>query len=370
MNNSAKEKKPVKSEIKSSNKSVPVNIKREQGGGNQIQTMEEIALHLAEMSKGFENADLIQQMLVTMTKLIEIDADRLDMKILSTALKELRYGFKIFAPYRKIRKVSIFGSARTHEEDPDYKTAFRLGEALAKKDFMVITGAGDGIMKAAQGGAGAEKGFGVNIMLPFEQSANLFIENDPKLVTFKYFFTRKLIFIKETNGVILFPGGFGTHDEGFETLTLLQTGKCDPLPVVFMENPSRPYWTKWKAFLETCLLDRGLISPDDFSLFKIVTTVDEAVEEMTRFYDNYHSLQFVREKLVMRLNHPVSDQMLSGLNREFKDILVDGEFKKTKPLPEEESSYPDLNHLERITFRFNRRNFGRLRQLINHLNQF
>ena len=333
------------------------------------QSLEELALNLSRVGKEFENADMVQQILATLTKLVEMDADRLDMKILSTTLKELRYAFKIFAPYRKIKKVSIFGSARTGEDDPDYHMAFKIGEALAKNDFMVITGAGAGIMKAAQGGAGAEKGFGVNIMLPFEQSANLFIEKDPKLMTFKYFFTRKLIFIKETNGVVLFPGGFGTHDEGFETLTLLQTGKCDPLPVVFVENPERPYWTEWQNFIETCLLKRGLISPDDLHLFKIVTTVEAAVEEITHFYANYHSMQFVREKLVMRLNHRLEDRLLNQLNEEFKDILVTGQFERTRPLPEEDAYYPELNHLERVTFQFNRRHYGRLRQMINVLNQ-
>ncbi|MHB8481764.1 MAG: LOG family protein [Nitrospiria bacterium] len=333
------------------------------------QSLEALAINLSRVSKEFDNADMVQQILTTVTKLVEMNADRLDMKILSTTLKELRYAFKIFAPYRKIKKVSIFGSARTGESDPDYQMAFKIGESLAKNDFMVITGAGDGIMKAAQGGAGAEKGFGVNIMLPFEQSANLFIDKDPKLVTFKYFFTRKLIFIKETHGVILFPGGFGTHDEGFETLTLLQTGKCDPLPVVFVENPERAYWSKWKEFLETCLLNRGLISPDDLHLFKIVTTVEEAVAEITHFYANYHSMQFVREKLVMRVNHPVDGPLLNHLNREFKDILVAGKFETTGPLPEEEASYPELNHLERITFQFHRKNYGRLRLLINFINQ-
>ena len=335
----------------------------------ESKTISEIAAILAVKSEGYANEDYLKQMLVTMTKLIEIDADRLDVKILNTALRELRYAFKIFAPYRKIRKVSIFGSARTSESDPDYAMAFSLGELLAKNDFMVITGAGEGIMKAAQGGAGAEKGFGVNILLPFEQSANLFIENDPKLVTFKYFFTRKLIFIKETHAVVLFPGGFGTHDEGFETLTLLQTGKCDPLPVVMVENPDRPYWTNWKAFLETCLLSRGLISQDDLHLFKIATSVKEAVEEIRHFYRNYHSLQYVRENLVIRLNRKVEDSLLERLNREFKDILVAGKFERTEPLAEESASYPELDGMARIIFQFNKKQFGRLRCLIDFLNQ-
>jgi len=332
-------------------------------------TLADTADILALKAKGYPNEDFLKQMLVTMTKLVEINADRLDVKILNTALRELRYAFKIFAPYRKVRKVSIFGSARIPETDPDYQTAFELGELLAKNNFMVITGAGDGIMKAAQGGAGAEKGFGVNIMLPFEQNANLFIENDPKLVTFKYFFTRKLIFIKETDGVILFPGGFGTHDEGFETLTLLQTGKCDPLPVVMVEDPQRPYWSKWKEFLEICLLDRGLISREDFDLFKITTSVKEAVEEILQFYRNYHSMQFVREHLVIRLNRKVDQTLLDRLNHDFSDILVSGQFERTKALPEETASSPDLDSLGRIIFQFNKRHYGRLRQLINCLNE-
>lgn len=316
-----------------------------------------------------EHEDLVREIILTSLKLLENHVTRGDLKIIHTALKEMRYAFKLFSPYKEIRKVSVFGSARTRSSEPIYEHTAEFAKKIAAAGFMVITGAGEGIMRAAQGGAGRNNGFGLNILLPFEQGANEFIENDPKLMKFKYFFTRKLFFIKEANAIALFPGGFGTHDEAFEALTLLQTGKSNPMPVVFNDIPGGTYWKTWQSYVENELLKRGLISEEDMSLFKVTDHVDEAVDEITTFYSNYHSLRFVREKLVIRLNHPVDKKMLDALNAGFSDILVSGKIIETKALLDEMNE-PKLLSLPRIVFNFNRRNFGRLRQMINAINRF
>ncbi|MGH2627092.1 MAG: LOG family protein, partial [Anaerolineales bacterium] len=215
---------------------------------------------------GSPNADLIEDLLATGLKLVKDGTDRGDVKVLLTTLKELRHAFRVFTPYRQIRKVSVFGSARTLPSEPEYQAAQQFANRLAQLGFMVITGAGGGIMEAAQGGAGRERSFGVNIRLPNEQKANPTIENDPKLINFKYFFTRKVVFVKETHAIALFPGGFGTHDEGFESLTLVQTGKTNPIPIVFIDRPGGAYWRDWKRYVEKYLLRRRLIDAEDMSL--------------------------------------------------------------------------------------------------------
>ncbi len=225
----------------------------------------------------------------------------LDLKILSRALAEFRYAASVFQPYRSVRKVSIFGSARTPESDPHYKLAVEFASKLASSGFMVITGAASGIMKAGNVGAGAEKSFGANILLLFEQGANEVIVDDPKLITFRYFFTRKLFFLIEAHAVALFPGGFGTHDEGLETLTLLQTGETPPRPLVLVEPPGKNYWEAWNGFVRTQLLERGLISPVDLGFYRIVHSAKEGVDWITRFYSTYHSMRRVRDQLVLRL---------------------------------------------------------------------
>lgn len=316
-----------------------------------------------------ENEDLVREIIITALTLSKNHATRGDLKIIHTALKEMRYAFKLYAPYKDRRKISVFGSARTRSTEPIYAYAEEFARKIAAAGFMVITGAGEGIMRAVQGGAGRGDSFGMNILLPFEQAANEFIENDPKLMTFKYFFTRKLFFIKETSAIALFPGGFGTHDEGFEALTLLQTGKTNPLPVVFIDSPGGTYWKAWRAYVEDELLTRGLISEEDFSLFKVTDNVDTAVQEVVNFYKNYHSLRFVRDQLVIRLNKPVDRKMLDHLNDSFLDILVGGKFDETKALPDE-ANEPKLLPLPRIVFNFNRKSFGRLRQMINAVNQY
>ncbi len=324
---------------------------------------------LIELAKASGQTDLIEEMLGTILRLIEDKTVRGDLKIINSALKELRYSFKVFSPYRNVRKVTIFGSARTPEEAPEYKMAKEFSSKLCNAGWMAITGAASGIMKAGHEGAGREKSFGVNIRLPFEQKANTFIENDPKLVNYKYFFTRKLIFIKESDAVVLFPGGFGTHDEGYEALTLIQTGKCPPRPLVMVAPAGNNYWKDWEKYIGDHLLKAHLISPEDMHLFKVTDSIDEAVEELLRFYKIYHSSRFVRDQFVLRLNQDISDANLEKLNQNFKDILDEGQIQKCKATSEE-ANEPDLIHLPRLIMNFNRRSFGKLRAMIDAINQF
>lgn len=324
-------------------------------------------MNLIQMCGGSPHADLIKEMIVTALKLVDEPTARIDVKVLNAALRELRYAFKLFGGYRHIRKVTIFGSARTAESDAGYKQAVSFARKIVRHGYMVITGAGEGIMKGAQEGAGRKMSFGVNIQLPFEQQANIYIENDPKLVTFKYFFTRKLIFVKETDAIVLFPGGFGTLDEMFESLTLVQTGKTDIMPIVLLDAPGGTYWLEWQRYLETHLLKRGLISFEDMHFCTVTDNVDTAVNEVTRFYHNYHSSRYSGDHFIVRLQRPISDGLLEKLNEDFVDILSRGHIKRSSAY-REESDEPDLTHLPRLTLRFNRKNFGRLRQFIDALN--
>jgi uncharacterized protein (TIGR00730 family) len=328
----------------------------------------ELVRRLVEAAGGSAHAEFLQEMIYSVLRLIENQADRGDVKILNAALRELAHAFKVFAPYRGIRKVTMFGSARTAENQPEYLQAQAFAQAISRQGWMVITGAGDGIMKAAQGGAGRERSFGVNIRLPFEQAANEFIQNDSKLVTFRYFFTRKLIFVKETDAIALFPGGFGTMDEAFETLTLMQTGKSNLLPVVCVDRPGGDYWQAWNGYVHGVLMDRGLISHQDLSLYRVTDRLDEAVAEVTNFYRNYHSSRYVGDRLVIRLQHAPSRQELDSLNREFRDILASGVMTVRPPLPEEAGDLA-LAGLPRLILHFNRHDVGRLRQLLDALNQ-
>ena len=325
-------------------------------------------LKFLQSQEGPSNEDLIAEMIQSVLKLAADNANRGDLKILNRSLRELRYAFKVFAPYRTRRKISVFGSTRVTGEQRYYKMAVRLGRCLAEKGFMVITGAGSGIMQAAHDGAGRENSFGVNILLPINQLPNQVIRDDPKLVTFRFFFTRKLMFVKEADAVVFFPGGFGTHDEAMESLTLAQTGKNQVVPIIFVDLPGEGYWQAWRTFLEEQMLDRGFISKQDLSLFRIHTDVEEVVREIQGFYRNYHSARFVNRHLVIRLQHPLKESVIGTINREFRDIMTEGEITPTAPLPEEADD-PDTHHLYRILMPFNRRDFGRLRQMIDFLNE-
>ena len=311
--------------------------------------------------------DILNSMRRTIDILESDDTARGDLKILSRTLRELRYAFKVFRDYRRRRKATVFGSARTEPQHPTYLAAVELGRQLAEHGWMVITGAGGGIMEAGMIGAGREQSMGLNIMLPFEQQANDVIEGDPKLVTLKYFFTRKLMFVKETSAVICLPGGFGTLDETLETLTLLQTGKQTMLPVVLLDSPDGNYWQDFGRFVHRELLRNRLISDEDLALYKITGSVDEAIREVMHFYKRYHSMRYVKDDLVLRLSSPLSPESLDQLNREFADILVSGQITQQSALPEERSE-PDLQDQPRLVLYFNRRNSGRLRMLIDQVN--
>src|SRR5437867_5616241 len=309
---------------------------------------------------------LVREMIESCLKFLR-DGTRLgDVKLVNAALRELRYAFKVFTPYRHIRKISIFGSARLAQTSPGCRTAHEFARRITEAGFMVITGAGHGIMQAAQEGAGRERSFGVNIRLPFEQEPNEFINKDPKLLTFRYFFTRKLIFIKEADAAALFPGGFGTHDEAYECLTLVQTGKTSPMPIVFLDAPRGTYWKTWERYVEEHLLRHHLISKEDMALFKVTTSVDQAVAEITRFYRIYHSARMVGRQLVLRLVRPLPQKLVDRLSHDFADILLSGAIVQGPALAEE--AEPELAALPRLVLHFNRTNFGRLRQLIDRIN--
>lgn len=317
---------------------------------------------------GGHNEKQVADILENALKLLTDVKNTGDVRVIQTALRELRYSFRLFAPYSGIRKVTIFGSARTKPGKLEYQQAVEFGRKIVKAGFMVITGAGPGIMQAGHEGAGPANSFGVNIRLPWEQSANPIIAEDKKLITFKYFFTRKLIFIRHSDAIVLFPGGFGTLDEGYEALTLMQTGKCQLMPLVLMDRPGGNYWKTWDRNVRDHLLREKLISSEDLNLYQITESADDAVKIITRFYRNFHSSRFVRDMLVIRVRNAPPGDAIAALNRDFADIIKGASIKTIKPTPEE---VEDQDHLElaRIAFGFNRRDYGRLRQLIDELNE-
>ncbi len=332
-----------------------------------VKELEALAAQLVPLAQASGDADLLTDLVETIHRLVAEQADRGDVKLIARAFRELRYAFKTFTAYRTIRKVTVFGSARTKEQAPAYRQAVAFARGMVEQGYMVITGAGEGIMKAAQEGAGRERSFGVNIELPFEQLPNEFIHEDPKLIACKYFFTRKLIFVKESHALALFPGGWGTMDEGFEVLTLQQTGKSPPMPIVFVDEPGGSYWAEWREYNARHLLTRELISLEDLHLFTITDRPEVAINQIITFYKNYHSSRYVRGRLVFRLNRPVPDDVLDAINGEFSDLVSQGKIEQGAALPEERNEH-DVLHLPRLLFWFNRKNSGRLRQLIDRIN--
>lgn len=320
-----------------------------------------------EVAEG-KAADLVADLVETSLKLGRDHASIAELKLMSRALREMRYATRVFSNYQGIRKVAVFGSARTRPEEEEYKLAKSFAQKIVAKDFMVITGGGDGIMGAAQEGAGAEKSFGLNIRLPFEQRANDTIHGDPKLINFNYFFTRKLNFAKETNAFVLLPGGFGTHDEGCEILTLMQTGKMPIVPMVMLDRQNGHYWETWRRFIVNDLLAHGLVSQTDFHMFHITHDADEAVKIITDFYRNFHSYRWVREKMVIRIQNKLTPAALEDLNVRFDSLLAADRIVQTPPLPEEREEH-SLARLPRIVLTPHKRDFGTIRLFLDAINK-
>jgi hypothetical protein len=333
---------------------------------NDPAVLETINKLVAGLASG-RRADFLRDMMETVIKYGLDDVSIGDLKLVSRSLREMRFATSIFQKYNAVRKVAVFGSARTKSDEPDFQLAREFARRIVEEKFMIITGGGDGIMGAAQQGAGAEKSFGLNIRLPFEQSANQVILGDPKLINFNYFFARKLSFVKETSAFVLFPGGFGTLDEGFEVLTLLQTGKTSIVPIILMDRPNGFYWETWRRFLDNDILELGLISRSDFHLFTITHDVDRAVNEIKHFYKVFHSYRWVRDEMVIRLNNKLTPAALENLNQQFDHLLAAGHIVQRDALHEESDDQASF-HLPRLVLIPHKREFGMLRLLINAIN--
>ena len=323
--------------------------------------------HLLQQLPDRKHGALIYQTLETLVRIAEADTDRLDWKILMGSLQDMHQAFSVFYPYRHTRKIAVFGSARTLATEPEYQMAKDVAQCMTQQGFMVMTGAGGGIMAAANQGAGRDASFGLNVHLPFEQTANPFIEGDPKLLQFKYFFTRKLFFLRETDGVIVFPGGFGTLDEAFESLTLIQTGKFGPAPLVLVDRPGGDYWQTWDRCVREQLLAKQLIGPDDPSIYSLTDRLDVACGAITKFYRVYHSSRYVQDQFVMRLKTELSDEDVAYLNDRFADLLSHDRIRKSSVLSPEIGD--NTEHLPRLVFYFNQRQTGRLYQMIDQINE-
>ena len=329
--------------------------------------IDQLVADVVAMTDGDDaDRDLVREIIVTALKLIKDKTDRGDIKMMNTALKELRYSFLVFNPHRDRKKVAVYGSARTQPDDPNYQMAEEFGRRMAEyHEWMVVTGAGPGIMEAANKGAGTEASFGVNIRLPFENGANEYL-SPGKVINFKYFFTRKVQFVKESDGFALFPGGFGTMDEAFELLTLVQTGKSDMHPIVMIDHEDTRYWEAWEGLCNT-LIDLGMISPADKNLYFLTHDIDEAIEEIVGFFRVYHSQRYVDGRLVLRLSRDVPDSLITELNAEFADIIASGTIERVPPAKAEIDG-DDHVELPRLAFEFDRHGYGRLRALIDRLN--
>jgi uncharacterized protein (TIGR00730 family) len=330
-------------------------------------TVDERLVEVLDSVGAEHDRDQLFEILVSGVRLAADRADRLDLKIANAALKEMRAAYNVFAPYREIPKVTIFGSARTRPEDPLYAQTTELARAMADRGWMVVTGAGPGLMTAGMEGAGRENAIGVLIRLPFESGANEVIAGDEKLIEMKYFFTRKLMLMKESEAFVALPGGFGTLDETFELLTLVQTGKAVPVPIVLLDTPSGRYWDSFRHFVDEAVLANGMIDAEDRCLYRITDDVDEAVAEVVGFYRNYHSLRWVGSRMVLRLRAAPTDDEVEELNRAFHDLVVDGRIERTGPLSPEVSGQDHLD-LPRLALRFDPHRYGRLRLFIDALN--
>ena len=329
--------------------------------------LDKIIADLAKRSLSVNNADLIEEMLTTVVKLGLENDERGDLKLINMALKELRYASKIFIPYRDQRKVVIFGSARTRKDSDEYKMTVKLSELIVKKGFKVITGGGPGIMEAGNKGAGRKESFSLNIKLPFEQQYNPYSAGNEKAVSFKYFFNRKLFFLKESDATVIFPGGFGTLDECFESLTLIQTGKTKPRPIILIDSPDSEYWESLIGFVTEKLSEGGFISNNDLSLLIRVNSIEQAVDEIVQFYRVYHSIRYVGDKTIIRLKKPLSSEDINSLNEKYSCILSSGEIEPSDALPAEQKDEAFLD-LPRLVMDFNRHDFGIFHEMLRFLN--
>ncbi len=364
------EDRPVEGDTPTTEGDTPKAPKRR---GRRYSTgVEELDQRIAELIRDSDlterDGPLISEIVTTALLLGRDAASRLDLKIVNAALKEMRYAFKVFSPYRDVRKVSVFGSARSRPGDPDYEHARSFGKLIAENGWMVVTGAGPGSMEAANEGAGAAKSFGVNIRLPFESEPNPVVADDPKLMNFKYFFTRKLMFMKEASAFVLLPGGFGTMDEAFELLTLIQTGKSDMHPVVLLDPPGGDFWPTFLEFTRRDLVGKGYVSESDLDLFTLTDEVEEAAKQIAAFYANFHSMRFVSNRLVIRLERPPDDAALQKLSADFADIIASGSIERVEAAPVEVTDDDALDK-GRIALRFDRASYGRLRAFIDALNE-
>jgi len=342
-----------------------MNNKKEYKTGRE--NLDGIIADLANKSLSGDNTDLIEEMLTTVVKLGLENNDRGDLKLINMALKELRYASKIFSAYKSDRKVVIFGSARSRHDSEEYKMAVKLSGLIVKNGFKVITGGGPGIMEAGNKGAGRKESFSLNIKLPFEQQYNPYTAGDEKAVSFKYFFNRKLFFLKESDATVIFPGGFGTLDECFESLTLIQTGKSKPRPIILVDSPDSEYWKRLINFIAGELSEGGYISSSDLSLLIRVNTIEQAAEEILQFYRVYHSIRYVGNKTVIRLNKPLSSDTIDKLNKKYSCILRSGKIESTDALPVEQKSAEFLD-LPRLVMDFNRHDFGIFHEMLRYLN--
>ncbi|MEJ2723854.1 MAG: TIGR00730 family Rossman fold protein [Deltaproteobacteria bacterium] len=323
---------------------------------------------LMDLVGGIQQPAIVREMILAALKAGQENVERVDLKLMNSTLKEMRFTSKVFGPYHSVRKVTVFGSARAGADETVYEMAKELGRKLAESGYMVITGGGPGIMQAVNEGAGPDHSFGVNIRLPFEQKANPVIDGNPRSINYKYFFNRKVAFLKESDAVALFPGGFGTLDEAMETLTLVQTGKRAPLPLILLDSPGGKYWARWVDFLKKELLSREYISAMDFDLFEVVDSADAALERIGRFYHRYHSLRYVGDQLVIRLRSEIQEEDAAALKQRFIDMLrPGGDLHLSRPFPEE-ADEPEVARLPRLVVDFNRQDFGRLHKLIEAIN--
>ncbi len=312
--------------------------------------------------------EIVREMILASLKAGQEDDGAVDLKLMNTSLKEMRFTAKAFGPYRHTRKVAVFGSARTLPEETIYKMAISLGQKLAELEYMAITGGGPGIMQAVHEGAGSEYSFGVNIRLPFEQKSNPVIEGNPRSITYKYFFNRKVAFLKESDAIVVFPGGFGTLDEGMEALTLVQTGKHNPVPILLVDEPGGTYWSRWIEFVTKTLLVQGYIRKSDLALFERIDSTDVVVERIRRFYSRYHSLRYIGDFLVIRLRSEISQQKIEDLRSRFSEILKpQGDIFLSGPLPEE-TDEPEIRELPRLVLDFDRKHFAGLKAFIDSIN--